>query len=137
MISNFANFAYSTVLVGPNTPVAGTTLSVQVGHGSRFPAAPFLAIVWPNGSDPTPDNAEIILVGARTGDAFSSITRAREGTTARTIGVGDRIQMGITKAIMEELYAGTTALVTNTHVYLPIPAGGYLKVAGAKVASLP
>jgi hypothetical protein len=52
------NFAYSTVTGttsanGSDPGSAGTSITVQYGHGSLFPPVPFNATIWPTGTQPT------------------------------------------------------------------------------------
>jgi hypothetical protein len=89
------NFAVSTVAVLPSPAVSGTSLTVASGEGARFPAAPFNATIAPIAAQPTPANAEIVRVTARTGDVLT-IARAQEATAARTIQIGDLIAATIT-----------------------------------------
>lgn len=89
------NFAYSNVATAPSPPTSGTSLTVTSGTGSIFPTPPFNATVWPAGAQPTTSNAEIVRVTAISTDTFT-ITRAQEGTTARSITVGDQIAATIT-----------------------------------------
>lgn len=70
------NFAYSTLLTAPSG-TSGTSLSVQSGHGTRFPAVPFNATIWPSGTMPTSANAEIVRVTTKATDTFT-VTRAHE-----------------------------------------------------------
>jgi hypothetical protein len=95
MADVLANFAYSTVAVAPSPATSGTGLSVAAGDGALFPAAPFNVTVWPSGAQPTAANAEIVRVTAVAADAFT-IARAREGTSARTITVGDQVAATVT-----------------------------------------
>jgi hypothetical protein len=68
----------------------------------RFPAVPFNATVWPTGAAPTPANAEIVRVTARTTDTMT-IVRAQEGSTARSIVIGDQIAATITKKTLDDI----------------------------------
>lgn len=98
------NFAVSTVATAPSPAASGTSLVVQAGHGARFPAGAqdFNAVVCPAGEQPTPDNAEIVRVTAISTDTFT-ITRQQEGTSARTIVVGDRIFAGVTAKTLADI----------------------------------
>ena len=80
----------SAVATVPSPASSGTSLTVTSGQGSRFPATPFEATIWPAGSVPSSSNAEIVLVTAIATDTLT-ITRAQEGTTARTVVIGDQI----------------------------------------------
>ena len=82
--------ALSTVATAPSPASSGTSLTVASGQGSRFPTPPFVATIWPTASQPASSNAEIVLVTAVSGDTFT-ITRAQQGSTARSILVGDQV----------------------------------------------
>lgn len=90
-----ANFSYSTIATAPSPATSGTSLTVQSGHGSRFPAASFNAVIWPAGQLALSTNAEIVRVTAKSTDTFT-ITRTQENTSARSIQVGDQIATNIT-----------------------------------------
>jgi hypothetical protein len=113
------NFAASTVATAPSPATSGTSLTVASGHGTRFPdpaVANFNCVVVPANADPTPENAEIVRVTGKSTDTFT-ITRTQEGTSARSIQLGDRI------------YATITARTLNTEFY---SAGQVDFIAGAK-----
>lgn len=101
------NFAYSTVATAPSPASSGTSLVVAAGHGTRFPAVPFNASVWPIGVVPTPANAEIVRVTAIATDTFT-ITRQGEpgGTAARSIIIGDQIAATITASTLRNIEYG-------------------------------
>lgn len=90
------NFAYSNVATAPDPATTGTELVVTAGHGTRFPAAPFQLVVWPAAQQPSVSNAEIVRVTAVDTDTLT-IDREEEGTSARTIIVGDQVSAAITK----------------------------------------
>lgn len=96
MSKHHKNFAYSTIVTAPSPATSGTSIDVQPGDGSKFPDVPFQATIWPTGVQPTSSNAEIVTVTAYTGDDGFTITRAQEGTSARTVIVGDQIAATIT-----------------------------------------
>ena len=96
MADAHANFAYSTVATAPSPATSGTSLVVQAGNGALFPTAPFQAVLWPAGANPTSTNSEIVRVTAVATDTFT-ITRAQESTTAQTVVVGFQIAANITK----------------------------------------
>ena len=96
------NFAYSTIATAPDPPTSGTSLIVQTGHGSRFPTVPFNALIWPRAVQPTVDNAEIVRVTAISSDTFT-ITRAQEGTSARTHENNAQIAQTITAKTLTDI----------------------------------
>jgi len=99
------NFAWSTVATAPSPATTGTSLTVTAGEGARYPVVPFNASVFPAGTMPTPANAEIVRVTARTTDVLT-ITRTQEGSSARAIGVGDQIAAAITAKTLTDLDLG-------------------------------
>lgn len=98
------NFAYSTVLTAPSPASSGTSLVVQSGDGTKFPAASFNATIWPAGQQPTTANAEIVRVTAKSTDTFT-ITRTQESTSARTVVIGDQIAATQTAKIFTDIEA--------------------------------
>jgi hypothetical protein len=96
------NFAYSTVATAPSPASSGTSLVVAAGTGSRFPAVPFKAAIWPSGAVPTPANAEIVTVTAVATDTLT-ITRAQESSSARTVVIGDQLAATLTAAMYDAL----------------------------------
>jgi hypothetical protein len=100
------NLAIATVATPPSPAPSGATLTVGAGEGARFPAPPFNATVWPADQPPTPINAELVRVTAIAGDTFT-LTRAQEGTTARTVVAGDLLAATITAKTITDLESGT------------------------------
>lgn len=103
------NFAYSTVATAPSPATSGTSLVVATGTGTNFPAAPFNAVVCPAGAQPTLANAEIVRVTNIATDTFT-ITRAQEGSSARTIVVGDQIFCAITAKTLTDVEPGAVGV---------------------------
>jgi hypothetical protein len=116
------NFIFTTVATAPSPATSGTSLTVSAGYGANLPAAPFNMTVWPAGAQPSVTNAEIVRVTASSTDTLT-ITRAQEGTSARSIVGGDQIALTITAKTLADLEAkvwvnfdGTTAAnVTGTY----------------------
>lgn len=107
------NLAVSLVATAPSPATSGTTVTVTSAQGGRFsdPATvgSYPASIWPAGSLPDPSNAEIVLVTAKSTDTLT-ITRAQEGTSARTVAVGDQIAATITAASINSLVASTRVM---------------------------
>lgn len=103
-----ANFAISSVATAPSPATSGTSLVVAAGEGARFPAVPFNAVVCPN-AVPTPANAEVVRVTARTTDTLT-ISRAQEGSVARAIVAGDKIFAAITAKTLTDVEGQLTTL---------------------------
>lgn len=83
----------TTVATAPSPATSGTSLDVATGDGSRLGETPFNAVVWPSGVLETfriPATAEIVRVTDISGDTLT-IERAAEGTSARSIVVGDQL----------------------------------------------
>lgn len=98
-----ANFAISLIAIAPVPADSGTTLSVTPGTGVLFPVAPFNCAVYPSDALPVSTNAEIIRVTNKgTGDDWT-VTRIQEGTTARSILVGDKIANTITVKVITDI----------------------------------
>lgn len=103
------NFAYSLVATAPSPDTTGTSLTVTTGESTRFPDAPFNAVVWPAGTIPLPTNAEIVRVTAmNTSTDVLTISRHSESTTARAIVVGDQIAAAITAQTLTDIETATT-----------------------------
>lgn len=96
------NFAYSTVASAPSPATSGTSLVVAAGEGAKFPAVPFNATIWPVSVQPLSTNAEIVRVTARSTDTLT-IVRAQEGSSARTVVVGDQIAATITAKTVTDI----------------------------------
>jgi hypothetical protein len=92
----YKNFAYSRIATAPSPATTGTSLVITGGDGLLFPATfPFNAVIWPVDELPLSTNAEIVRVTNISTDTFT-IERQKEGTSARTVIIGDRISATIT-----------------------------------------
>jgi hypothetical protein len=111
------NLAVSTVATAPSPASSGTSLVVGAGEGARFGTPPFNVTVFPAAADPTPANAEIVRVTARSTDTFSTIVRAQESTVARSIVVGDRVVLTPTAKTFTDIqsYIDAIAGVLTVH----------------------
>ncbi len=118
------NFAYGTVATAPSPATSGTSLVVQSGEGAAFPTPPFNATVWPTGVQPLDVNAEIVRVTGVSTDTFT-IVRSQEGSSARSIVVGDQIANTI-----------TTKVVTDIEALAHRPAFSYVVAASDTPAEL-
>ena len=96
-----ANFVYSTVLTAPSPATSGTSLVLAPGTGVLFQAN-MNCVVWPSTGRPLGFNAEIIRIVAVVADTLT-ILRAQEGTTSRTILVGDQIANNVTAKTITDL----------------------------------
>jgi hypothetical protein len=103
-------FAYSTVAVAPSPATTGGSLDVaSSGDGALFaPGASggVNAVVWPAGARPLVSNAEIVRITGRSGATLTLDTsggRNKEGTSSRTIVVGDQIAIAITPKALTDI----------------------------------
>jgi hypothetical protein len=115
------NLAVSTVATAPSPATTGTSLEVAAGEGVRFPDAPFNVTVAPASGLPTPANSEIVRVTDVSTDTLT-IDREEEGSSARTIAVGDRVWAGVTAKTLQDLedYADAAVaadITTEIHGY--------------------
>lgn len=108
-VSDHTNFALST-LASPPSSTDGTELTVGSGHGALFPSTPFNVTVWPAGVQPTSSNAEIMRVTAKASDVFT-VTRAQEGTSARTFAANDQIAATPTARVFTDVEYGAHGVV--------------------------
>jgi len=96
------NFAYSLIAAAPDPATTGVSLVVTAGQGALFPAVPFNVTIWQAGVQPISTNAEIVRVTAIATDTLT-IVRQQEGTSARTIVVGDQIAATITAKSLNDM----------------------------------
>lgn len=118
----FKNLSFTTVATAPAPAASGTSLDVAAGTGTRFPAVPFNATVWPANTMPDPTTAEIVRVTGISTDTLT-ITRTQEGTSARTIVAGDQIAATVTALTLDTLsaeIATVSALVTTVSALVTI-----------------
>lgn len=103
---------FSEGIVSGTYGAGDTSVTLNTGHGSRFPNpatdGAFNAWWWNFTDYPNPANdpdKEIVRVTARTGDTMGTILRAQEGTVASAknlAGKEYRIAAGITAAVADE-----------------------------------
>ncbi len=119
------NFAYSVVATAPSPATSGTSLDLQTGDGTLFPQpstdGSFNLTIWPAGASPLETTAEIVRCTARTSDTLT-ITRAQEGTIARTVVVGDQIALTITAKVITDIETETSS-PDPTVVVVAAPTG--------------
>lgn len=100
-MGNLKDFATALIVTAPSPATTGTSLVIEAGYATRFPAVPFFATAHPQGTLPTLDNAEKVKVTAIAGDTFT-IVRAQGDTTAKTIADGWRISNVVFKSDLDE-----------------------------------
>jgi hypothetical protein len=116
MADRHKNFAYSLVATAPSPATSGTSLVVSAGQGALFPAPPFNLTIWPTAVQPLSTNAEIVRVTAVSTDTFT-IVRATEGTSARTVVVGDQVAATITAKTLQDVEIGINIAVSRGEIY--------------------
>jgi len=97
------NFAKGTLV--SNIAIDANSLSLQTGEGAKFPqTGNFRAVLW-SASYAAPEsdaNREIVEATLTSGDTFS-ITRAKEGTTAKAWSANDNFALVFTKETLDEI----------------------------------
>ena len=122
-----ANLAYSLVATAPSPASSGTALVVTAGQGALFPTPPFNCTVWATGVSPLTTNAEIIRVTGISTDTLT-IVRAQEGTSARSIVIGDQIANTITVKSLTDIENSTKLIATgNNYKFETTGSGGSLQ----------
>ena len=112
------NFGYATLSAGIDSD--DTSITLTTGHGARLPSTAFNAPIWDTSySSPTAayhaGAAEIVRVTARSTDTLT-VTRAQEGTTARSFNTSGRtyaIGVVFTKAAYDQLAPADTPTFTG------------------------
>lgn len=113
MTEKFANNAIGSLSAGINNSV--TSLSLQSGEGAAFPASGDFRIVI---------DAEIIIVGARSTDTLSSLTRGAEGTTAATHAVDATVTLVTTAGSLDSFVQDTgDETIAGIKTFSSIPVG--------------
>lgn len=103
MTFKYKNNAYSTL--SATLAIGATSMSVQTGHGDRFPIIAGSDVCYITLED-TGGNREIVKVTARASGADSmTIVRAQEGTAARAWVSGDTVEQRITAGELDRYEA--------------------------------
>jgi hypothetical protein len=118
------NFSYSLVATAPAPATTGLSLVVTAAEGVNFPAAPFNVTIWPASTQPLASNAEIARVTNISTDTFT-IVRAQEGSTARTVIIGDQIAATITTEWMNRVEGDASCDTKTMNVYDEIMSPNY------------
>jgi len=95
------NFASTLVATAPSPATTGLSLVVTTGEGALLPTGTFNATVGPAGVEHTAANSEIVRA-TRTTDTLA-IVRQQEGTSARTIVIGDVVRAGLTAKSLTDI----------------------------------
>ena len=143
------NFAISNLTGGTAISAGGGTgtgtASVTAGHGSRFLGGSVTISAASVVQDPS--NSEVVTVSV-SGDTLTILTRAVDGTTARSLQVGDVVYQGPTAGTIrkiedainnaETLFYHTSsafAVQTGTSYTLALSDGGKIVTASNTVAN--
>lgn len=101
------NFGDTTVTTAPSPALSGTSLVLTSPSLLPDPGVvgAYNITIHPANAIPSSSNSEIVRVTAKSGIApFTfTITRAQEGTAARSIVAGDRVLFGITKKLRDDI----------------------------------
>lgn len=97
---NHGNFGYDTVATAPSPATSGTSLVLTANN--LVASVPFNATVWPPGVAPLASNAEIVRVTANSSGTLT-ITRAQEGTSAKSIATNWQIANTITAKMLTDI----------------------------------
>ena len=114
------NNAFSTL--ASNILIGATSITVAAGTGSRFPAAGGADYFYATLIN-TSNQLEIVKVTTRSTDTLT-VVRAQDGTTARAYSSGDRIELRVTAALIQDIRDSiapadgtvTTAKIVNDNV---------------------
>jgi microcystin-dependent protein len=102
MINFTQELATSTIAVAPSPATSGTSITLQTGHGSRFPnsfSLPFILIAHPDNELPTEDNAEFLRVTGVSGDSFTierGMSVGYVSPSPKSISTGWRVSIPVT-----------------------------------------
>lgn|SRR5574343_71848 len=119
LLSGATNWAVSAVATAPSPATSGTSVTVTTGHGTRFPdpaaVGSYPVAFAPAATVPDPSNAEVVTVTAKSGDVLT-IVRAQEGSTARSVGVGDQVFAPVTAGLWNSTSAAAVAAMYASEV---------------------
>lgn len=113
MVERFANNAIGTLSAGISD--SATSLSLQSGEGAEFPASGNFRIVI---------GSEIIIVGGRSTDSLTSLTRGAESTTAVAHSSGDTVTQVATAGALDAFVQDTgDETIAGIKTFSSIPVG--------------
>jgi len=98
MSIKFANNAFGTLNAGISS--SDTSITLSSGQGARFPALLTDEYFYITLID-TSNNLEVVKCTARSTDVLT-IVRAQDNTTARAFVIGDRVELRVTAAALED-----------------------------------
>lgn len=109
-----------------------TALSVKAGEGAEFPSLSAGEFFYCTLQKSNGDN-EIIKVTARTGDNFTTIVRAQDGTTAKSFLADDIVSLRPVAAVIEYLRAIEEGTVSATFQLSKATSGPKLKNSSGEI----
>lgn len=127
--------AIGVVATAPVSPTGGTSLTLQTGHGARFNTGGFNCIVCPHDTLPDPTNDETIRISPAgvAGDVLT-IVRQQEGSSARSIQVGDIVFASIGPKVLTDIEARTNPVGVEQMYPVSTPPSGWLLEDGSAVS---
>ena len=111
----YSNNAATTLASGVSA--GATSLPLASGKGALFPAITGGDYYYATLSLADESLREIVKVTARSGDTLT-VVRGQDGTTALAWSAGDKVELRITKAMLDDFKQDTRALVTKADVGL-------------------
>lgn len=120
-------FAEATVATAPSPATSGTSMIVSADFPLGGIAAPFDVIVAPPGVRAISSNAECCRVTGKVGTTWT-ITRATQGSTARSILVGDKVYLAITPKTFTDIETSFFATAFRTAAQT-IPTAAFTNVS--------
>jgi len=136
----------ATSRLASSLTAAATTLSVTVGEGAKFPS-PTAGNWFPVTLLKSSGAIEFVRCTARSGDVLT-IVRAQEGTPAQAFSAGDRVELRLTKAVIDDINTQLSDMQTDLNntinnlglvgsvsaFALSTAPAGWLKANGAAVS---
>lgn len=93
---------------------SATSFSITSGHGIKFPVTSGVDYFYVTLSD-TAGNVEIVKVTGRSTDTFTVI-RAQDGTTGLAFSASDKVELRVTKAVLDDIKTDTKGSLTLGNV---------------------
>jgi hypothetical protein len=91
-----------------------TSFSVTSGHGVKFPAISGADYFYVTLTD-IAGNIEIVKVTGRSTDTFT-VVRGQDGTTGLAFSAFDRVELRVTKAVLDDIKADTKSSLASANV---------------------
>lgn len=109
MTIKFSNNASATLAASIGS--GATSITVSTGQGILFPSLGAGDYFYATLVDDV-NNLEIVKATARVGDVLT-VVRGQDNTTARNYSAGDKLEVRVVAAAMEEMQAEAAAGATN------------------------